>query len=96
MVIKRKVDGALKAKIVVESLKGEKTIPELGSSYGVHPKMIQIWKRRAIEGLPSLFSEKANHKEKEQGELIDELYRQIGQLKVELDWVKKKSVLITQ
>jgi len=92
--LRRKLDGAIKAKIVVESLKGEKTIPELGSSYGVHPKMIQIWKRRALEGLPSLFSEKVNRAEKEQVELIDELYKQIGQLKVELDWVKKKSRLI--
>jgi transposase-like protein len=50
----RKLDGAIKAKIVVESLKGEKTIPELGSSYGVHPKMIQLWKRRALEGLPKV------------------------------------------
>lgn len=89
--LRRKLDGAIKAKIVVESLKGEKTIPELGSSYGVHPKMIQLWKRRALEGLPSLFSEKVNRAEREQGELIDELYKQIGQLKVELDWVKKKS-----
>lgn len=92
--LRRKLDGAIKAKIVVESFKGDKTIPELGSTFGVHPKMIQIWKRRALEGLPSLFAEKANRVEKEQTELIDELYKQIGQLKVELDWVKKKSGII--
>ena len=92
--IRRKLDVALKAKVVIEALKGEKTIPELGSTFGVHPKMIQVWKRRAIEGLPSLFSEKISSGEREQAELVDALYKQIGQLTVELDWVKKKSSLL--
>ena len=53
------------------------------------------WKRKAVEGLVEVFSDGKERKERDQQKLIDELYRQIGQLKVELDWLKKKSGLVT-
>jgi transposase-like protein len=91
---RRKIDGALKAKIALEALKGERTYAELGALFSVHPKMIQIWKKQLLEGIPSLFSGKAAQVAKSNDELSDELYKQIGQLKVELDWLKKKSALL--
>ena len=64
---------------------------ELSSVFGVHGTMISRWKRHVLENLPSLFSEKVVQKDKDTDELIAALYQQIGQLKVELDWLKKKS-----
>jgi transposase-like protein len=83
--------NAQKAKIVLEVLKGQKTMAEIASTYGVHPNQIAKWKRQVLEGLPELFSQKEPAGAKAQEELIEQLYQQIGQLKVELDWLKKKS-----
>jgi transposase-like protein len=83
--------NAQKAKIVLEVLKGQKTMAEIASTYGVHPNQISKWKRQVLEGLPELFSRKELERARAQEELIEQLYQQIGQLKVELDWLKKKS-----
>jgi transposase-like protein len=83
-----------KAKVALEALKGLKTINELASEHGVHPTQINQWKKQAQEGLSSLFSERRSRQEKNQEELTDSLYQQIGQLTVELDWLKKKSGLL--
>ena len=83
--------NAQKAKIVLEVLKGQKTMAEIASTYGVHPNQISKWKRQVLEGLPELFSRKGTERDKAQEELIEQLYQQIGRLKVELDWLKKKS-----
>ena len=91
---RRAHDAAFKAKVALEVLKGEKTTAQLASQYGVHPNQIGLWKRRLLEELPAVFSEKRKHEEKDRDELEAELYRQIGQLKVELEWVKKKSKLL--
>lgn len=80
-----------KAKVVREALREDKTSSELASQFQVHPNMIRRWKQAACEGLPELFSTKKNKVDKEKEQLIDELYKQVGQLKVELDWLKKKS-----
>jgi len=84
----------LKAKIALEAIRETKTVAELSSMYGVHPTMITRWKREALEQLPSVFSRRNERKDKEREELIESLYQQIGQLTVELDWIKKKSCLI--
>lgn len=84
-------DASLKAKVALEAIKGEKTITQLASTYGVHPNQIGQWRKRLLKELPSLFSDKRKKAEKENEELESELYRQIGQLKVELEWLKKKS-----
>ncbi|MEI6806255.1 MAG: hypothetical protein WCK49_07095 [Myxococcaceae bacterium] len=91
---RKKIDGALKAKIALEAYKGEKTYAELGALFSVHPKMIQIWKKQLLEGTPSLFNRKAAQMARSKDDLSDELYKQIGQLKVELDWLKKKAALL--
>jgi len=90
-VSKRRRHGAeLKARVVIEVLKGEKTINELASLYQVHPNQIGAWKRKALEALPSVFSNGRERDRKEDEALKAQLYQQIGQLKVELDWLKKK------
>lgn len=84
-------DAALKAKIAFEAARGEKTITQLASEYGVHPNQIGQWKKKLLEELPVIFSDKRVYRDKDREELEAELYRQIGQLKVELEWLKKKS-----
>ena len=91
--IRKKYDAALKAKIALEAVKGDKTIREISSEYGVHSNQIMKWKKQLLEELPSIFSDKRAKTEKEREDLEAELYRQIGQLKVELEWLKKKSIL---
>ena len=92
--IRKGHDAAFKAKVAFEAAKGEKTIAQLSSEYGVHPNLIGQWKKRLLEELPSLFSDKRKRAEKDRDELEGELYRQIGQLKVELEWLKKKSQVL--
>lgn len=87
-------DAALKAKAALEALKGEKTIAQLSSQFGVHPNQIGKWKKELLERLPEIFSSKWRKEHKTDEELVEELYKQIGQLKVELDWLKKKSQLL--
>jgi len=62
------------------------------STFGVHPNQICKWKKQLLESLPDLFTDRRKKKDRDSEELIEELYRQIGQLKVELDWLKKKSL----
>lgn len=83
--------GAYKAKIVVEAIKGQQTINQLASKYGVHPNMITDWKKQALSGLPQVLSDRRGRDEKAEEELKAQLYQQIGQLKMELEWLKKKS-----
>jgi transposase-like protein len=87
----KKFDDGFKAKVALEAVKGEKTLSEIASHYGIHPNQVTQWKKRLEEGIPQVFSRKGDQNLQGKEELIDELYRQIGQLKVELDWVKKKS-----
>ena len=89
--IRKRYDGAFKAKIALLAIKGEQTTAEIASSYSVHPNQITMWKKQALEAMPETFSEKRKKREQDREEVEDELYRQIGQLKMELDWLKKKS-----
>jgi len=90
--MRKSYDATFRAKVALEAVKGEKTLAELSSTFGVHPNQICKWKKQLLSSLPDLFTDRRKRKDKEQEELIDELYRQIGQLKVELDWLKKKSL----
>jgi len=87
-------NGAFKAKVALEALKGEKTLAQLSSEFGVHANQIRQWRKQLINELPNLFSDRRQKRDKEQDDLISELYRQIGQLKVEVDWLKKKSQML--
>jgi putative transposase len=88
---RKRYSADLKAKIALEAIKGLKTINEIAGETGVHPTQITLWKKQALEALPEAFATKRGQRQKPQETLIAELYQQIGQLKVELDWLKKKS-----
>ena len=91
---KKKYDGSFKAKVVLESIKAEKTLAELAGQYQVHPSQIMKWKKQVMEGLAGIFDGKCERKDAEADELASKLYQEIGRLKVELDWLKKKSLLV--
>ena len=92
MGVKRKQhDAGFKAKVALDAAKQEKTIAQLSGRYGVHANMISKWKRHMLTELPIIFSRDYKKADKESEQLVEELYKQIGQLKVELDWLKKKS-----
>ncbi len=71
-------------------MKQEKTIAQLSNEYGVHGNQITQWKKRLVQELPGIFTGKHKKAQRKADDLQAELYRQIGQLKVELDWLKKK------
>ena len=91
-------DATFKAKVALEVVKGLRTVNEVASENGLHPNMLTRWKRQLLEGLPAVFSSSTNsqRKEKEYEQLIARLYQKIGQLEVELDWLKKKSSLLSK
>jgi transposase-like protein len=87
---RRQHRAEFKAKVALEAIRGERTINELAAGYGVHPVQITQWKKVVLEEVPKLFSSRRGAKSKEEEALKAALYQQIGQLKVELDWLKKK------
>lgn len=89
--MRKRFDGPFKARVALAAVKGDKTIAAIASQYDVHPNQIRQWKKHLLAELPSLFTGKRKRVEADHEELEAELYRQIGQLKVELDWLKKKS-----
>jgi transposase len=91
--LRKKHTPSFKAKVALEAIKEQKTSAELASQYQVHPGQIRNWKATATKGLIDLFSDTRKRKDQDQEKFIQELYRQIGQLKVDLDWFKKKSGL---
>ena len=84
-----------KVKVVLEAFKGQRTINEICSHYGIHPNQVSQWKKQAIEALPEVFSTRRARATEEDEALKARLYQQIGQLQVELDWLKKKAGLFS-
>ena len=90
--MKRKQHSSeFKARVAVEAIRGVKTINEIASTYGVHPNVVGLWKKQALDHLPELFGDGRRRKPADDESLRDRLYQQIGQLQVELDWLKKKT-----
>ena len=83
-----------KAKVALAAIKGQHTINELAATYGVHPNQVTQWKRHALEAIPDSFAVRRSRDLRADEELKAQLYQQIGQLKVELDWLKKKAGLL--
>lgn len=90
---RKQYSAEFKAKVALEAIRGEKTVSELASQYGVHPTMINNWKRQVLEGVSQLFEKGSEAKKGDDSQQaqIDELYRQIGQLKVERDFLASRS-----
>ena len=92
--LRKKYSAEQKAKIALEALKGESTQSQLTSKYQVHGTQVNNWKRIAKEGAIEAFrSKKKQSTDHDKDKLIEELYKEIGKQKVELDWIKKKSEL---
>jgi transposase-like protein len=88
---RRQFSPEYKAKAALEAIKGQRTLNEIAGDLEIHPIQLGAWKRVAMEGLPEVF---AGTRAKANGDgeaLVSALYQEIGQLKMELDWLKKKS-----
>jgi putative transposase len=94
--MKRKRYGKeFKARVALEAIKGEKTANELVAEYEVHVSMINTWKKQALEGLPEVFGQGQQREAEAVEAERDRLYRQIGKLQVEVDWLKKRPDIST-
>lgn len=93
MTQRKQFSAEFKAKVALEALKQKYTINELSTQFSVHPNQIMNWKKQLISGLPEIFSNGKAATQKSDEELKARLYQEIGQLKVELDWLKKKAAL---
>ena len=89
--VRKSHSPAFKLKVVMEAYRPDRTIAQVASEYKVHPSQIHQWKTIFKEVGSSIFSRKQDPAIKELKEVVDDLYRQIGQLKVENDWMKKKA-----
>jgi len=88
--MRKRYEARFKAKLALEAVKQEKTVAQLSAEHGVHSSQITKWKKQLLEELPGFFSNGRKKADRDAEDLQAELYRQIGQLKVELDWLKKK------
>jgi transposase-like protein len=90
MAQRKQYSGEFKAKVVVQALKGSHTLNEIASKYGVHPVQVAQWKRQALDELPHVFADHRGREARAVEEEKGRLYEQVGRLKVELEWLKKK------
>ena len=93
---RKQYSAEFKARVALEALKGLKTVNELASTYGVHPTQIAHWKHRLQQEMPEIFSVRRAKRAHDQEAFEAQLYQQIGQRKVEWDWVKKKLDLLPE
>ena len=95
---RKRYPPTLKARIVLEILREEKSISELSSEHGIHPTMLHRWRQQAIENLSAVFaSSESWRKEREEYQTrIEELYTEIGRLSTQLSWLKKRALMSTR
>ncbi len=90
--MKRKAfDNEFKAKVAIEAIKGQQTVAELASDYGVHPTQINGWKKLLLTNASELFGGKTEKARESFDQERSGLYEQIGKLQVQMDWLKKKT-----
>jgi transposase-like protein len=87
---RRRFSAQFKAKVAIEAVKGQRTVAELAGQYQVHPSQIAQWKKQLLAAAEQAFSVRAAAQRQQQQELTERLYQQIGQMKVELDYLQKK------
>ena len=90
---RRQFSAGFKAKVALEAIKGQRTVQEIASTFSVHPNQVAQWKRQALENLAELFTDGRRRTDLSDEDLKSELYRQIGRLQMEIEWLKKKSGL---
>ncbi len=92
--MKKSFSPEFMAKVALAAIKEDASVAELSSKYEVHRTQIGSWRKRATNGLVEIFQGKQDKAQREQEKLIENLYCQIGQLKVENDWLKKKAATL--
>ena len=90
---RRRYTAGEKAAIALTAIKEEMTMAELTTKYAVHPTQIKAWKKQALEGLADAFSKKEKRAEAEHEKTLSSLYEQVGRLKVDNEFLKKKHAL---
>lgn len=88
---RKRYEASYKARVALAAIRGDKTVSELSSHFGVHGSLIAQWKRKVLSGAEQLFSEPSSGEKEDHAALIEELHKQIGELHVELEWLKKKA-----
>lgn len=88
---RRRFSAEYKFRVALEAAKGEETISELASNHGLHPNQISQWKRQLLESGADVFSRHSDKAAQAENAEQSELYEQIGRLKMELEWLKKKA-----
>ena len=91
---RRRFSDEFKAKVALEAIKGQKTANELAQEFGIHVNQINLWKKRLLEAAPKVFSDGKDQEVERMKAERDRLYRKVGQLQVEVDWLKKKTGLL--
>ena len=88
--IRKVFASAFKAKVALEAVKGIETNGQLASRFQVHPTQIGFWKKRLLENIERIFSDREKIDKEKDREFVDELYRRIGKQNIEIEWLKKK------
>lgn len=91
---RKQYTAGFKAKVALEAIKGQRTVQQLGSIYGIHPNQITNWKKQLISEAAEIFTRGGVHGNEAVEQEKAELYQQIGKLQVELDWLQKKSGIL--
>jgi putative transposase len=90
MTQRKHYDGTFKARVAIETIKGQKTVNEIAGAYDVHPTQVVKWKKDALAGLPEVLSDRRSAKDSTAANETEKLYQQIGQLTMEVAYLKKK------
>lgn len=88
---RKRFPSEFKAKVAIAALKGQQTVNEIGAEFSVHPSQVNNWKKQLLEGSSDIFGKGRQKREADFEEERERLYSQIGRLKVEVDWMKKKT-----
>ncbi|NCQ56195.1 hypothetical protein COY15_01510 [Candidatus Roizmanbacteria bacterium CG_4_10_14_0_2_um_filter_39_12] len=92
--VRKAFTPTFKARVALEAAKGVETTGQLASRFSVHPTQIGVWKKRLLESIERIFSDREKRDKEKDREFVDELYKQIGKQKIEIEWLKKKVGLL--